>query len=242
MIVTVANEKGGVGKTTLVLHMAFAAVEAGRRTLVVDFDTQGNASQHLSENPVEIATTPGGAETLLDGTPSIRQSVIEGIDFLHGHRGLEAVDTSQIANASELREKILSLGYDVVIVDTPPSFGARHVAPLFWADRIVVPLEPTLSSLAGLSGVQQTMKAVRQRRPAVKTFYVINRAVRQSSSHRTNCDQLQEILGKQLLDVLTLRVAVTDALAAHKPVWRFPGDAKLKRQWQKLCSTILDLE
>lgn len=241
MIVTVANEKGGVGKTTLVLHLAFAAAEAGRRTLVIDFDTQGNASQVLSHDPLEIARKPGGAETLFSGRPAVSRSVIEGIDLLHGHRGLEAVDTTKITDAAGLRDAILRLGYDVVVVDTPPSFGARHVAPMFWADRVVVPLEPTSASLAGLKGVRDTLNDVRRLRPAVKSFFVLNRVVKQSSSHRKNCDELEKILKSQLLAILTHRVGVTDAIAARVPVWSLSKDSKLKAQWRSLCATILGL-
>ena len=242
MIVTVGNEKGGVGKTTLVMHLAFAASEAGKRTLVIDFDTQGNASQMLSTDPLRIASTPNGAETLLrKGPPAIRKSSVPGVDLLHGHRGLEAIDAHNMGEASALRERILALPYDVVIVDTPPSFGARHVAPLFWADRIVVPLEPTMSSLAGLDAVQTTMRQVRKVRTGVKTFYVLNRLVKSSGTQRGMGAQLKKILGKELLEPLSLRVAVSDALAIGKPVWAVARDRALRKQWKDLVSTILGL-
>jgi chromosome partitioning protein len=117
-IVTVTNQKGGVGKTTLVCHLALAGVERGLRTLVVDLDTQGNASTMLAGDAA-LARQSGGAATLFAGGEPQPTVIPSGIHLLHGHQRLDEVDQRvELAEAAGIRARLRALPYDLVVVDT----------------------------------------------------------------------------------------------------------------------------
>ena len=149
-IVTVTNQKGGVGKTTLACHLALAGVEKGRRTLLVDLDTQGNASTMLARS-AEIAHRPGGSAALFSEATPAPLATDTGVDLLHGHQRLDEVDQRvALAEATGIRERLQALPYELVVVDTPPALGLRHLGPQVWADVVVTPLEPNSFSLLAL--------------------------------------------------------------------------------------------
>lgn len=244
-VYTVINEKGGVGKTAHVCHTAFRAAERGLKVLVADLDTQGNASQFLTGD-MDIKRRPGGAENLfsgdLDDLP-ITPGLIEGISVLHGHDGLEVLDGDRLhilERASQLRDSIKSLPYDVVIFDTPPNIGPRHVAPLFWSDMAIVIIQPHVSALSGLRDIIETIEGVRSVNYELDTRLAINMFKKASSSHRRTILQVQEKYGEFILGELADRVAVADALAEFKPVWRYSKDKELNGVWRDYADNVLN--
>ena len=158
-VVTVTNQKGGVGKTTSGVHLAFGLRDMGKKVLLADMDTQGNASAILSRDP-RINTRPGGAEQLFQNVADLKGvETPSGIDLLHGHAFLEALDKEvAVGDTAQLRDYVRSLPYDYIIFDTPPALGVRQVAPMLWADHLVVPVEPTPLAAAGLAATIRVIK------------------------------------------------------------------------------------
>lgn len=243
-LLTVVNQKGGVGKTTVACHLAFAAQEAGKSVLVVDFDTQGNASQFLSKD-LRINKQRGGAEQLF-GKDDLKYSsaALEGIKLLHGHGFLEELDNrrDEILKASVgLRAKVRNLPFDYVIFDTPPSIGPRHVAPLFWSDLAVITIQPNLASMTGLDAIFDTIRSVSKVNPGLTTRLVINLFTRSSASQKQMCQDLKQKFGNQIVGEFSMRVPVSDALANYMPVWKHSRDKKLNESWKTFSLRVLDM-
>lgn len=244
-VYTVINEKGGVGKTAHVCHSAFRAAELGLKVLVADLDTQGNASQFLTGD-MDIKRRPGGAENLFNGDLDdlpVTPGMMEGISVLHGHDGLEVLDGDRarvLEHASQLRDAIKALPYDVVIFDTPPNIGPRHVAPLFWSDLAVVIIQPHVSALSGLRDIIETIDGVRAVNYELETRLAINMFKKASSSHRRIIQQVEEQFGQYIVGELADRVAVADALAEFKPVWRYSKDKALNTCWREYADNVLN--
>ena len=243
-LITVVNQKGGVGKTTVACHLAFAAEETGKSVLLVDFDTQGNASQFLSRD-LRINKQRGGAEQLFNGVDlKYSDASVEGIKLLHGHGFLEELDNRRdeiLQMAVGLRAQIRSLPFDYVIFDTPPSIGPRHVAPLFWSDLAVVTIQPNLASMTGLDAIFDTIRSVSRINPGLTTKLVINLFTRSSASQKQMCQELKQKFGNQIIGEFSLRVPVSDALASYLPVWKHSQDKKLNESWKSFSLRVLDM-
>ena len=247
-IIAVVNQKGGVGKSTLAFHLAHAAVQKGGRALCLDLDSQGNLSQYMTGQMDVIDETDGGVGVLFEGksfTPS--PTTHPQIDLLHGHSKLDRYDSDaeaeERAYSPDMTELLRGLGYDYVIIDTPPAVGLRQLAALFWADMAVIPMEPVLSAIGGfqnvLNAVDQFIAPVN---PGLRWGGVVNRANMRVKSHREKDAWLRGKYGPLILATLASRTAVSDAMeeSPAQPVWLRKGAPKaLREQWLSSCVKVL---
>lgn len=247
-IITVVNQKGGVGKSTVACHIVYAAREAGKRILVVDFDTQANTSQVLSRD-TEIYRLRDGAEkifneSLLDNL--LPMVLDEHVHLLHGHIHLETMDQTEdiesfYRHVIGLKDRIRSLDYDYILFDTPPSIGPRHIAPMFWSDKILVPVKPTPMDMSGLPSLSETLQGVKQINPRVKVQYVVNMIMISSRQQKMHLENLRKTFGKSVIAELSHRVAVSDALDLGEPVWKH-GTRQTRQAWRNFVNNVLSLK
>jgi chromosome partitioning protein len=166
VIYAVANQKGGVGKTTTAVNLAACLAEAGTRVLLIDIDPQANATSGLGMRDA----TPGTmADVLLDGTPMaevVAATRIGGLDLIASTPDLAGAAVELPGRQS--REHILAaalgdLGprYDYVFIDCPPSLDLLTVNALVVADRLIVPVQCEYYALEGLSRLMETVALVR---------------------------------------------------------------------------------
>lgn len=245
-LVTVLNQKGGVGKTTLSCHLAFSALEAGKTVLLVDMDTQGNASQFMSQDMTISKRLSNGAEQLFIADEFVYTDTPHAsLKLLHGHKDLEVLDQNAgevLEHAPTLREKMRSLPFDYVIFDTPTSIGPRSTSPLYWSDLAIVAIRPQLTSFVGLDDTLETVKHIRRSNPVLKTKYVINQMSSTSKTQRVACEALIEKFGKEVLAKFSMRQHVADALDSFVPVWKYPeAKSPLKKEWRSFAETVLNL-
>jgi cellulose biosynthesis protein BcsQ len=144
------------------------------------------------------------------------------------------------SEASGIRERLLELPYDLVIVGTPPALGLRHLGHQVWADLIVTPLEPNSFSLLALGRTLAAIEEIRTLRPALQNRILINRFNKSSGQQNRYIDALAEHV-ELATSYLTLRVAVSDALDEGVPVWRFRrADRETRDTWETLCGELID--
>lgn len=250
-IIAVVNQKGGVGKSTLAFHLAHAAVqEPGRKVLCIDLDAQGNLSQYMTGQMDVISETEGGVGLLFEGKDFLPSMTTHPqIELLHGHSKLDRYDSDSDAEARaygpEMSDFLRGLGYDFVIIDTPPAVGLRHLAALSWADVAIIPMEPVLSAIGGFQNVLDAIdKVILPINPGLRWMAVMNRANMRVRSHREKDVWMREKYGSLVLDTFSTRTAVSDAMeeSPAQPVWSRKGAPKdLRDQWRSSCERVLGI-
>lgn len=168
--VAIANQKGGVGKTTTAINIATAMAATGWRTLLIDLDPQGNASTGIGVSASERTTS--SYELLVDQAPlsqCVVQTKIPGLDLVPATVDLSGaeVELVSVEGRTHRLSKALSgdagLGYDICFIDCPPSLGLLTLNALAAADTLLVPLQCEFFALEGLSQLLQTVERVQQR-------------------------------------------------------------------------------
>lgn len=253
----VLSLKGGVGKTTVVLGLASAAMRRNARALVVDLDPQCNATASLEPED----TTKGLSDVLADPSPEVVEQAIapsawgDEIDVLVGSEDAEihnGGDTTE-ERLGRLTQALSELGgmiadgdlpYQLVLLDCPPSLGGLTRSALIAADRALLVTEPTIFAV---SGVQRAFEAVQAERaennPRLQPLgVVVNRVRQRSHEHQFRIEELRDIFGPLVMPVaLPDRLAVQQAQGACVPIhqWRTPGAREVALAFNLLLARAL---
>ena len=248
-IITVINQKGGPGKTTVSFHLAHAALKNEHsKVLCLDLDSQGNLSQYLTDELDIVQNTGGGVSDLFDGKAvQPRKTSHPQIDLLHGHFELDRLDRDDSVEdrvySPAMRALLRGLGYDVIIIDTPPAVGLRHLVALYWADLAVIPLEPSMTHIAGFQNVVKTIEGdIIKLNPELRWLGLVNRANLRLKAQREKDAWVHATYGAKMLATLSSRGAVAEAIeeSPAKPVWAHRGAPRdLREQWREVCTKII---
>jgi chromosome partitioning protein len=169
-VIAVANQKGGVGKTTSTINLGAALAEYGRKVLLVDFDPQGALSVGLGVQAHELDTTIYNLlmERGVEIEDVILQTSVEGMDLLPSNIDLSAAEVQLVTEVG--REQALGRAikpvldrYDVILIDCQPSLGLLTINALACADQILIPLACEFFSLRGVALLMDTIDKVRDR-------------------------------------------------------------------------------
>lgn len=181
-VISIVNQKGGVGKTTLTLNLAALLHKRGYRVLAVDLDAQANLTLYAGIDPVTVQNTHEGMKAVFLGEKPIADVVMStagGFDvapsclsFASVELGLQArPDPNGVLRAALRR---ISTAYDFVLLDNAPMLGRTVINSLAASDTVLIPAKTDLFSLSGLAFVRQTIEAVQESvRPQLRVLGII---------------------------------------------------------------------
>lgn len=219
--IVINNQKGGVGKTTLAVHLAWHMAENGDRVLLIDADAQGNATDTMKRHRGEVTA----AELFWSGKVP-KACGPEGITLAAADSSLTDVDRRDFAGIEQFRENLRagSAEFDVCVIDTPPSLGLRCVAALAAATHVLSPIYLEDYSMKGVKGLLQTVIGVQQRygRSDMKFLGMLpSHFNTKSPRQRAHLDQLLREAGKYVFPGhIVARDGYAEAVAEGKPVWK----------------------
>lgn len=250
-IIAVANQKGGVGKTTTTINLAAAMVERGMRVLLVDLDPQGNASTGLG---IEVDDREFTTYELLledlDLNEVIQETETAGLCIIPATVDLSSADIELLS--SEKRSFLLhdalrqvqmdAFDFDFILIDCPPSLNLLTVNAMIAAHSVLVPLQSEFFALEGLSQLMMTIREVRQSgnkelriEGVVLTMYDRRNNLSQQVEHDARSN-LGELVFKT---VIPRNVRVSEAPSFAMPVLSYDTTSKGARAYRELAKEII---
>ena len=247
-ILGIANQKGGVGKTTSAVNIACGAARrlGNDRVLLVDIDPQANATHVLLG--VEVSAGPRRVDLptvreVLDGSVSAEDAIqgieLESIKLKSGETlpgsllhmlpshlelaTLEPILTAQFRGEYQLRKTLASIvgDYDLVIVDCPPSLGALTLNALLLCEEVIIPVNPGEFALVGLGLLQSTIQQAREANPRLRIGGVLPNAIGRTRLSKETVAALKQHFGKLVLPAIPERVAIGEAHSSGGDVFSY---------------------
>lgn len=250
-VLAIANQKGGVGKTTTAINLATALAAVKCRTLIIDLDPQGNASTGLGFDRYHRPVT---SYDLLMGDAVLSRAVlptaVPGLDLVPSVVDLSGAEI-ELAHADRREYRLKTAltdaiaGYEYVIIDCPPALGLLTVNALVAADSILVPLQCEFFALEGLSQLLDTVKRVKQTlNPSLSLLGIVLTMFdnRNNLSAQVAAD-VRNHMGEIVYDtVIPRNVRISEAPSHGKPALLYDVDCAGSRAYLHLASEVLRRE
>ncbi len=249
MIVAIANQKGGVGKTTTAVNLAAALAMRGGKTLLIDLDPQANSSisfldlRSITRSTYDAITEPDCA--LVD---VIQPAPLANLFIAPARIGLAKLESRLVGELDahfRLKDKIQALNgeYKNIVIDCPPALGLLTINALVAATHLLIPIQSSYFALEGTDDLLETIEKVRQRpNPALRILgVVITMHDKRTALARDIREQIQKVFGGKVFDtVIAKSVRLEESPAYKESIFTFAPDSSGATDYYSLCEEVIE--
>ncbi len=247
-IISIANQKGGVGKTTTAINLAASLAKLGQKVLLVDADPQANASSGLGIDVRKLEFTI--YESIIDGVPveqAIQHTAIENLDVLPSHIDLVGAEIELLEMSDrEYRMKdvlkAVENDYNIILIDCSPSLGLITVNALTASDSVIIPVQSEYFALEGISKLLNTIKIIKGRlnaRLEIEGFLITLYDNRLRSANQVLAE-VKKHFDKLVFETAIYRnVRLSEAPSHGMPILQFDPDSRGASNYMDLANELL---
>lgn len=243
-IITIANQKGGVGKTTTTFTLGKALADKKNKVCLIDLDPQGGLTLSMGINPDKLENTVYDG---LIGEKKGNEIIIhmDNLDLIPANIDLSAAEVellNELGREQILHELLSHLDYDFVLIDTPPSLGLLSINALVASNGIIIPVESKYLGLRGLSLLIKTIEKVKNKlRPDIQIIGIIPTMFDRTIHSREVVEELKNSLGQniKILPEIKRTVKVAESAVASESIIDYAPNSDTAKNYNLIAKEIL---
>jgi len=248
MIISIANQKGGVGKTTTAINLSAGMARLGKRVLLIDLDPQGNSTiTFLDPNRVTTSVYDFLTEGAAVREVTYPSNNTAGLDLMPARIGLAKFESKMMGDfdaAYRLRDRLAAVepSYDAIVIDTPPALGLLTVNALVAARYLIVPIQASYFALEGTDDLLETFDKVKARpNPSLELLGVlVTLHDKRTTLARDIYKQVQQVFGAKVFKtIITKSVRLEESPAYKESIYQYAPSSSGAREYASLCDEVM---